>query len=54
MNREELEKKAKDAMAATGDTLGFGYAGVVTMLVILYSLNFLNALTLCSKKERVA
>ena len=29
------------------DKLGFGNTGVVTMLVIFYSLNFLNALTLC-------
>ena len=33
------------------DKLGFGYSGVVTMLVILYSLNFLNALTLCRRKQ---
>jgi OFA family oxalate/formate antiporter-like MFS transporter len=29
------------------DKMGFGNTGVVTMLVIFYSLNFLNALTLC-------
>jgi OFA family oxalate/formate antiporter-like MFS transporter len=29
-----------------GDGLGLGHAGVVTMLVGLYSLNFLNALAL--------
>ena len=28
------------------DRLGFGYTGVVTMLVIVYSLNFLNVVTL--------
>ena len=35
------------AAILVGDKLGFGHSGVVTMLVILYSLNFLNALTLC-------
>ena len=33
------------------DRLGFGNAGVITMLVVLYSLNFLNALTLCRRKQ---
>ena len=33
------------------DRLGFGNAGVITMLVALYSLNFLNALTLCRRKQ---
>ena len=32
------------------DRLGFGNAGVITMLVALYSLNFLNALTLCRRR----
>ena len=32
------------------DRLGFGNAGVITMLVVLYSLNFLNALTLCRRR----
>ena len=33
------------------DKLGFGHSGVVTMLVALYSLNFLNALTLCRRRQ---
>ena len=37
------------AAILVSDGLGFGYGGVVTMLVILYSLNFLNALTLCRR-----
>ena len=28
------------------DKLGFGYLGVVTMLVVFYSINFLNVVTL--------
>ena len=28
------------------DKWGFGYLGVVTMLVVFYSLNFLNVVTL--------
>ena len=35
------------AAILVSDKLGFGHSGVVTMLVILYSLNFLNVLTLC-------
>ena len=37
------------AAILVSDGLGFGYGGVVTMLVILYSLNFLNAITLCRR-----
>ena len=48
----ELTKNPK-TKPGKGDKLGFGYAGVVTMLVILYSLNFINALTLCSKSQRI-
>ncbi len=35
------------AAILVSDKLGFGHSGVVTMLVMLYSLNFLNVLTLC-------
>jgi hypothetical protein len=31
------------------DTLGFGYCGVIAMLVALYMLNLANALTLCRR-----
>ena len=34
------------ASILVSDKLGFGYAGVVTMLVVFYSLNFLNVVTL--------
>ena len=40
------------AAILVSDRLGFGHSGVVTMLVILYSLNFLNALTLCRRTGR--
>ena len=33
------------------DKLGFGHSGVVTMLVIFYSLNLLNVLTLCRRRK---
>ena len=39
------------AAILVSDKLGFGNLGVVTMLVALYSLNFLNALTLCRRKQ---
>ena len=32
------------------DRLGFGNAGVITMLVVLYLLNFVNALSLCRSR----
>ena len=35
-----------DHLRNRSDRLGFGYYGVVTMLVVLYSLNFLNVATL--------
>ena len=38
------------AAILVSDRLGFGNAGVITMLVALYSLNFLNALTLCRRR----
>ena len=31
------------------DRLGFGYSGVVTMLVVFYLLNLANAATLCRR-----
>ena len=34
------------ASILVSDRLGFGYMGVVAMLVIFYSLNFLNVVTL--------
>ena len=34
------------AAILVSDRLGFGYMGVVTMLVVFYSLNFLNVVTL--------
>lgn len=37
------------AAILVSDRLGFGYCGVVTMLVVLYSLNFINALSLCRR-----
>ena len=40
------------AAILVSDRLGFGHSGVVTMLVILYSLNFLNALTLCRRNRQ--
>ena len=41
------------AAILVSDRLGFGNLGVVTMLVALYSLNFLNALTLCRRRRAV-
>ena len=41
------------AAILVSDRLGFGNLGVVTMLVALYSLNFLNALTLCRRRRTV-
>ncbi len=38
------------AAILVSDRLGFGYLGVVTMLVILYSLNLLNVFTLMTSK----
>ena len=40
------------AAILVSDRLGFGHSGVVTMLVALYSLNFLNALTLCRRNRQ--
>ena len=40
------------AAILVSDRLGFGYSGVVTMLVVLYSLNFVNALTLCRRRGK--
>lgn len=37
------------AAILVSDRLGFGYGGVVTMLVALYALNLVNALTLCRR-----
>ena len=34
------------AAILVSDKWGFGYLGVVTMLVVFYSLNFLNVVTL--------
>ena len=34
------------AAILVSDKLGFGFLGVVTMLVVFYSLNFLNVVTL--------
>ena len=42
------------AAILVSDKLGFGHSGVVTMLVILYSLNFLNVLTLCRARPTAA
>ena len=39
------------AAILVSDRLGFGYRGVVVMLVALYSLNFVNALTLCRRNR---
>ena len=42
------------AAILVSDRLGFGYGGVITMLVILYSLNLFNAFTLCRRKVQVS
>ena len=38
------------AAILVSDKLGFGHTGVVTMLVVLYLLNFVNALSLCRSR----
>jgi len=38
------------AAILVSDKWGFGHTGVVTMLVVFYSLNFLNALSLCRSR----
>ena len=38
------------AAILVSDKWGFGHTGVVTMLVAFYSLNFLNALSLCRSR----
>jgi OFA family oxalate/formate antiporter-like MFS transporter len=40
------------ASILVSDRLGFGYLGVVTMLVVFYSLNFLNVVTLKRSMEK--
>ena len=40
------------AAILVSDKLGFGHSGVVTMLVILYTLNLFNVLTLCRKRAK--
>ena len=39
------------AAILVSDKMGFGHSGVVTMLVALYTLNFLNVCTLCRTKR---
>jgi OFA family oxalate/formate antiporter-like MFS transporter len=39
------------AAILVSDKLGFGHSGVVTMLVILYTLNLLNVTTLCRRRR---
>ena len=47
-------RAGNQAAILVSDRLGVGYLGVVTMLVVFYSLNFLNVVTLKRTLARMA